>query len=282
MTQEFRTWEDYLQPNGTLKNKLGITDPVRLREAEYRISETRMRMLEERPLKPGPNGYDLEYLQRTHNYLMRDIYEWSGQVRAVDMTKGKTLFAFADEIPETGKKIFDGLKQENDFKGLGKEAFVDRFSQFYADLNNLHPFREGNGRATRVVLSEIAKNAGYSLDQTRIDNDKGQWNEAARLSSGRDLSGVKQIFSEAIRPTRAIAFERLPESAAKAAHPELEGAFVALDSFKRAMRDKYPMNEPLQERLTAQAKATIVKRLDDGHIPPALERKPVTYPPRER
>jgi cell filamentation protein len=281
MTQDFNTWEDYLYPNGTLKNNLGISDPDKLRAAEYRITETRMRMLEERPLKPGANGYDLEYLQRVHHYIARDVYPWAGRLRTVDMVKGGTPFVRADELNETGKRFFDELRHENGFRGLPKDAFVDRFARFYADLNALHPFREGNGRSTRIVLSVIAREAGYSLDQTRIDNDKGAWNEAAKRSATYDLSGIKEIFNEAIRPTRALAFERMPESVATAAHPELAEVFAVLKSFDAAMRDKYPVNLPMQQRLSAQAKATIVRRLDEGHTPPLIVRS-VPTPARER
>lgn len=270
MTNEFKTWEDYLYPNGTLRNNLGITDAAKLRAAEYRITETKMRMLEERPLRPGPNGYDMEYFQRVHNYLTRDIYPWAGNLRSVDMVKGGTLFVLAEDLKETGNRFFKELQQENGFKGLQKSEFVDRFSRFYADLNALHPFREGNGRSTRMLLSAIAKDAGYSLDQTRIDNDKGAWNEASRKSATYDLTGITEIFSEAIRPTRAVAFERLPESVAKIAHPELGDAFAMLKAFEDAMRNRYPLNLPLQQRLAAQAKAGIVKKLDEGRAPLSL------------
>ncbi|NRF71399.1 hypothetical protein HLB44_30880 [Aquincola sp. S2] len=156
----------------------------------------------------------------------------------------------------------------------------------------MHPFREGNGRATREFIGQLARQAGYELDQTRIDKVKGEWNLAARLSFQGELGPIKDLFAEAIRPMRAVAFEKLPEAEAVARHPELQAAYAGLRAVANTLADKFPGNARAQQHYAAQAKSETMRLLDGGRLPKqALERtapmpsiarplQPIQAPPR--
>jgi fido (protein-threonine AMPylation protein) len=76
-------------------------------------------------------------------------------------------------------------------------------------------FSDGNGRSAREFFGQIARGAGFFLDQTKIDNERGQWNMAAQRSMFGDPRALEEIISNAIRYSRAIAFEKMPESEAR-------------------------------------------------------------------
>ena len=113
--------------------------------------------------------------------------------------KGDTAFALAPYIENEAHKLSAALLKESHLQGLDKAQFVERFAHYYAEWNVLHPFRDGNGRATREFLSQLARAAGYELDQTRIKNDDSQWNHAAERSFHGDLAPLVLIFTAAVR-----------------------------------------------------------------------------------
>ena len=119
-------------------------------------------------------------------------------MRTVDISRPGSFFARASFIESAGRKLGADLAQENRLRGLEKPEFVARLALYYSEWNAVHPFREGNGRATRELLRLIALQAGYLLDQTRIDNREGQWQQAARQSFHGDLEPVKRIFDDAL------------------------------------------------------------------------------------
>ena len=83
-----------------------------------------------------------------------------------------TQFCPADEIPRVSSAIFRRLAEQNFFQSLSFDDFVDAFVDFYIRTNELHPFREGNGRTQRVFLAQLAQHAGYQLDFSCIDPDE--------------------------------------------------------------------------------------------------------------
>jgi len=215
--------DPYLYPGtSVLRNLPGIRNEATLRAFEYEQTALRLQELSEKPIA---GKFDLQHLKAIHAYVFQDVYAWAGQLRTVNISKGGSHFAQAQFIESAARGMERQLEKDGYLKNLEKPAFVEKLAAHYADWNSLHPFREGNGRSTRELIGQLARSAGYDLDQVRIDNDKGQWNEAARRSLYGDLKPVQQIFTEAVRPSRAIAFERLPEQQAVARFPELRQAF---------------------------------------------------------
>ena len=208
-----------------LKNIPGILDEGALRELEYVQTAARIVELRQNPIQ---GKFDLDHLKAIHAHIFQDMYDWAGQTRTVGISKSSTHFANPAFIEGEARKLSTGLAKEKNLHGLEKPQFVDRLAHYYAEWNALHPFREGNGRATREFIGQLAREAGYELNQSRIDNSRDQWNEASRRSFVGDLSQVKQILAEAIQPARVVAFENLPRVEAVAKFPELAGAYAAL------------------------------------------------------
>jgi cell filamentation protein len=261
--QGFSRWNSYFYPGtDTLVNKLGIRNAEALKGFEYTAALQRSGEIRSAGIT---GGGDLSHLMAVHRHLFQDTYEWAGQLRDVSMAKGaSTSFEKPENIVAVAEQVHARLVQADYLKGTNKVQFVDHLSRYYADLNRLHPFREGNGRAMRIVLRDIADRAGYTLDQSRIANDKGQWNAAAAKSMVGDIDDVRKILSEAIRPSRAIALERLPRDEALAAFPELETVYALLDTASHRLEQQYPGNAKAQLHFMAHKRSEIVRQLDAG------------------
>ena len=224
MPREFA--DPYVYPGtDVLKNKAGLRDEAAWRTFEY--EQTASRAFE---LKSNPIGgaFDLAHLQAVHKHLFQDVYEWAGELRIVNIRKDAVPFSPPAFIESYSKSLSDGLANENHLKGLDKRQFVERLAHYFTEFNAVHPFREGNGRAIREFIGLLARDAGYELDQTRIENDKDQWNRASALSRASDLAPLKAIFAQAIRPAKAVSFDHDPPEDAVKKHPELRSAFLTM------------------------------------------------------
>lgn len=281
MPREFADPYKYPGTN-VLRNKPGIRDEDALRQFEYEQTAVRIKQLRENPVL---GKFDLEHLQAIHANVFQDVYEWAGVVRTVNISKGGSSFAQPAFIESEAKRLSALLAAERNLQGLKKPEFVARLAHYYADWNALHPFREGNGRTVRELIGRLAREAGYDLDQTRIDNTKDQWNDAARRSFHGDLTPVKQILTEAIRPSRAIAFERLPEAEACAKFPELRDAYAGLRAIEDTARTSLGGDPERVAGYMHEVRAEFVKRLEQGK-PLERERAPANAqshaPSRER
>lgn len=247
-----------------LINKAGIRDKEALKTYEYERAGLRAKELATAPL---PAKFDYAHLKKIHEHLFKDVYDWAGQQRTIDLSKGGTTFDRKSRLDLIGDAISDKIEVQNGLKGLDKPQFVEKIAVLYGELNAFHPFREGNGRATREFLGQLARSAGYELDQRKIDNDKGQWNEAARQAVSKvnkDLAPIKAIFTAAIRPSRAVAFETLPKEEALKRHPDLARHFAALDDLLKQLPSKHPGNLKAQDHFFSQAYKETIRKLDQG------------------
>ena len=161
--------DPYCYPNShILRNKLDIHDSERLHDRERDLSLLRAEELLNSPLK----GYfDFTHLQQIHRYLFQDIYDWAGEVRTVDIAKGN-LFCRYFAIQPEADRIFTELKQEKYLKNLSVGAFAKRLAYFFAEVNALHPFREGNGRTQREFFRQLAYQNNYFLSYAGITKDE--------------------------------------------------------------------------------------------------------------
>lgn len=259
--------DPYLYPDtGVLINKPGIRDKAALRAFEYEQAASRERELAEKPL---PAKFDYAHLKSIHKHLFSDVYEWAGQPRVIELSKGGTIFERERRLELMGGVISDKIERQNNLQGLDKKQFVDQITIIYSELNQLHSFREGNGRAVRVFLEQLARGAGYVLDQRVIDKQAGEWNLAAKIAVDRenkDLRPIRAIFDEAIRTSRSVAFESLPREEALKRHPELERNFKDFDLKKLQITQSYPGNDKAQAHFLAEAKAEIIRNLEQGVV----------------
>lgn len=152
-----------------LINKLNITDAGILHTAEREI--TSLRMAEVMNGRWIRGKFDFEHLKRIHKFLFGDIYAWAGEVRRINISKGNP-FCRAEFIDEQMNEIFERLKQENDLRDLHtRESIGKRLAYYMGEINAVHPFREGNGRAQRLFIEHLAHLLGWQLDYKKIDSN---------------------------------------------------------------------------------------------------------------
>ncbi|ALS76021.1 cell filamentation protein Fic [Planococcus rifietoensis] len=149
-----------------LVNAFDIRDEDKLKELEtvyalYRLSELQ--------LKKPKDPTDLNVFLDIHRCLLQDVYPFAGKLREEMTSKGSSTFAHPKHLASQLKQLFDELAEESYLKRMGKDVFIQRLAHYLAELNALHPFREGNGRAVREFARQLALNAGYLLDWAKIE-----------------------------------------------------------------------------------------------------------------
>lgn len=179
-----------------LRNKPGIRDPEALSEFEHQKTTISSLVQREKPIK---GNFDLAHLQAIHKDLFKDVYDWAGELRSVSISKGGSAFAHPGMIESyANSTVFKDLKKDNYLRGMDEDKFASRLAHHTSEINALHPFREGNGRSTRLFIEELAKQAGYKLDYTQVDAKT--WNEASRQSFNGNTEQLEKIFRENIKP----------------------------------------------------------------------------------
>ena len=130
----------------TLENKLGITNSTELATKEEELSKKRAIEMFENDIFSTLKAGSFESLQKLHKYLFQDIYDFAGEIRTVNIAKGNFRFAPAMYLQDALKHI-EAMPQSN----------FDEIIKKYIEMNVAHPFREGNGRSTRLWLDLILK-----------------------------------------------------------------------------------------------------------------------------
>ena len=183
--------DPYLYPGtNVLKNQRGLTDPEHLERFEARRTHQRIAELIDNALS---GGFDLAHLKAIHRYIFQDVYEWAGQFRTVNISKGGHLFGLADFLESSLQQVLLKLAAENHLVGLDIDAFAGRAAYFLGELNAAHPFREGNGRTQREFLRELGLKAGHYIDWRAVTAQ--EMIEASQLSH---RSGDSSLFTKMI------------------------------------------------------------------------------------
>ena len=173
-----------------LINKLNITDDIDLFNAERELVSLRIYELNEKPIK---GNFDFEHLKNIHRYLFQDIYRWAGDLRNCNIAK-KDLFCLTEHIESFGNEIFSRLKKEKYFLDYDNEMTLDKLVVLFADINALHPFREGNGRSQRIFIESLSKINGIYLDLTNVS--KTDMVVASHESINGDYEKLKDMFKK--------------------------------------------------------------------------------------
>ncbi len=144
-----------------LKNKLGIEDPIELAKAEEKVTKIKaIKLFETGKLNLFEVG-TFKGLSQIHKYLFEDVYEFAGKIRTENISKSNFRFASAMYLEEALKQI-DKMPQSN----------FDEIIEKYIEMNIAHPFREGNGRSTRMWLDMILKQEiGKVIDWSKVDKE---------------------------------------------------------------------------------------------------------------
>ena len=124
-----------------LRNRLDIRDAQALEAAERELVAQRL-------LEPVPTGdFDLANLKAIHRHLFQDVYAWAGEIRTVEMTKVESRFQSRRFIAAGMADVHRRIVAAEYFRGSGPDGFAEGAGPVLGDVNHVHPFREGNGRA---------------------------------------------------------------------------------------------------------------------------------------
>lgn len=168
-----------------LQNKLGLTDELELAREEERISKQKALALYDTGLLDTFPVGTFAGLAMIHKYLFEDIYEFAGQMRTVNIAKGNFRFAPVMYLRPALESI-DRMPQST----------FDEIIEKYVEMNVAHPFREGNGRSTRIWLDCILKKELHQVvDWSRVD--KSDYLMAMERSPVKDLE-IKVLLHKAL------------------------------------------------------------------------------------
>lgn len=163
LSYEYERDDFYCYPdNSVLKNKLDIKDWETLDKAEREITGLKAVQFSNSPF---PDELDFNYIKKLHKFLFQNIYDWAGETRKVDISKGN-IFCQHELIEVNADFLMKELRDENYL--LNTTDVAKRLAYYLGDLNSIHPFREGNGRVQRLFITELARRAGYNLDFSDI------------------------------------------------------------------------------------------------------------------
>lgn len=177
---------------GILRNRLGLVTGADLEAAEREITHSALILLRE---EPAPPSYDLPHMREIHRRIFGDVYDWAGEIRTVAIAKGN-LFCLPQYIEPSAAEIFGQLREENLLQGLGRGEFLDRLAYYLGEVNALHPFREGNGRAQRAFFEQLAGDAGYTLNWRGMDADHNIAASAAIMHG--DAGPMRKMLNELV------------------------------------------------------------------------------------
>ena len=193
VSYEYERDDYYCYPGSTvLKNKLGIDDDKKLVEAEREITTYKLIELEHNPI---PGELNFEYLRKIHRYLFGDIYEWAGENRTIDISRGD-IFCMHELIDVCMNQVMDELKAEGFLNSLDKPAAIKRLAYYIGEMNTIHPFREGNGRTQRAFIRELAARNGIRLVFDKITPK--EMIEASKKTFHHDFEMMEQLLKRAV------------------------------------------------------------------------------------
>ena len=170
--------------SSVLKNKLNITTEEKLKEYETKMVALKLASIDKADFK---RTYDEEHLKAIHKYLFEDVYDFAGQYRLENITKDNFIFSQYQYIDENIKEVFKKTNIQS-LEDLPFEELIIKLSDFITDLNVLHPFREGNGRATREFIREFLDKLGFEINWFEID-----YNDILRASMLAVIDDSEQI-----------------------------------------------------------------------------------------
>ena len=144
----------------TLENRLNITDSADLAREERISKKKAVQLFDNKFLDSFPAG-KFDTLQAIHKYMFEDVFDFAGEIRTVNLAKGNFRFAPLIYLQAALENI-DKMPQSN----------FDEIVEKYVEMNIAHPFREGNGRSTRIWLDHILKNEiGKVVDWSKVDKE---------------------------------------------------------------------------------------------------------------
>jgi len=158
------TPDPYCHPGTTvLRNRLHLAGQAALDAFEADA-------VTQRGSEPLPAGrLTLAHFRAVHRHLFQDVYAWAGRTRTVRIAKNESMFCYPEHIDMQARDLFSWLADHDRLRNLSAEDFAAQGAHFLSELNAIHMFREGNGRAQMAFFAMLADRAGHRLDFDRLD-----------------------------------------------------------------------------------------------------------------
>jgi|SRR5579859_2254056 len=206
--------DPYIDPNsGILRNKFGLVDQESLDQAEANTVSMRSVLLQRNPFK---GDFNSAHLKAIHFNLFQDVYEWAGQLRTVPLAKADyihggsvTRFTPPDLIEKELTRIFQELAIDRFFAGLPRREFARKMAVLFSEINRIHPFREGNGRAQRQFVRQLADNLGHRLHFEIISKER--MIQASILSASGNSGMMERLMDEITNTERIQPLKKVIE-----------------------------------------------------------------------
>jgi cell filamentation protein len=224
MASGFDSWDSYFwEPGGSvLRNLYGERDGAALAQREY--SETNKQQTKiELGLTPIPRTYDAEHVRAIHRQLFGNVYEWAGEYRTVGIRKNLSEFSSPSDVPHylnDASRIVRG----SEWSTMNRDQFAAKAAEVFAYVNQAHPFREGNGRTTKLFMQHVSELSPFSIKYNPQTSGVTPeiWNQQSMLS-GPDRGRYEPQPASMVPVFRALAVERPtgPPDAAPGAASEL-------------------------------------------------------------
>ena len=198
MSSGFRDDPHSEQGNPCPRNLFSITDYKELQPIETAFALKRARQLE----SWGITGkFDPAHLRAIHRHLFQDVFPWAGELRVVNISKGNSMFGPALHIASALEDALAKLQREDLLINLSAPAFAMRAAFYLGEINAIHPFREGNGRAQREFIRQLALHAAHPLSWEGFTQQ--QMTDASIASHTRgDNAQLAAIIEAALLSTR--------------------------------------------------------------------------------
>jgi cell filamentation protein len=181
-----------------LRNRYGITDPIQLQALEGILTRAKSsERLQNLPMTPRG-------LHAAHKHLFEDLYEWAGKPRTIDMQltdrHGLTIARFesAHRITSALQLIFHELTRDGKLVETPVDRFAGRAAYYIAEINRVHPYRDGNGRTMRFFLRELSAQAGHRLELKLLDPSRWISASIASHSMSRSHRPMADLIRQAI------------------------------------------------------------------------------------
>ena len=181
-----------------LKNKLGITDPAEMQDAETEL------LLDLYTYVFGSVSPEqrltVALIKEWHRKWLGNLFDWAGEERSVNMTKGGFLFAAAGQVPQLLEQfVRESLAPLTPCYGMDRDAAAVAIAEVHVEFILIHPFREGNGRIARLVADVMASQAGLGqLDYTPWEREKERYVAAIHAGLDRDYGPMAEWVKRAL------------------------------------------------------------------------------------
>ena len=149
-----------------LRNKLDIRNQAELDEFELALFLVRSD-------EPVPFGnFDFAHYRAVHRHLFQDVYEWAGEIRTIRIGKDGNWFCYPEHIEREMDRIFATFSIDSLTTEISADDFSRIVAHVIAEINAVHPFREGNGRTQLTFLAMLAERCGYTFDTQAFERDR--------------------------------------------------------------------------------------------------------------